>query len=212
MNIGSNKLFWLCMLPLLVAACCSYGNDDNAFVINRACEINGLHAPWDGLDDSTGVRFFIDDEFLYFLYDVQDETVTVVSDFNNESDVEPEDRVEVFFSPESDMRLYYCAEIDPHGRVLDYSCRYKANMDYSWNFSSLKTFGMLSDHGYSVAGKLSLKELSDLGVNLYEGFHMGVFRADFHADGSVNWYSYVKTEDEKPFFHKPDMLFYAKLK
>ena len=52
----------------------------------------------------------------------------------------------------------------------------------------------------------------ELGLRLEEGFYMGVFRADYRKDGSVNWYSAVITDDETADFHKPDMLFKAILK
>ena len=67
---------------------------------------------------------------------------------------------------------------------------------------------MLED---SVIGRF-LNELRELGLRLEEGFYMGVFRADYRKDGSVNWYSAVITDDETADFHKPDMLFKAILK
>ncbi|MCM1197948.1 MAG: hypothetical protein NC308_03580, partial [Clostridium sp.] len=61
-------------------------------------------------------------------------------------------------------------------------------------------------------GKISRKELYELGLKPGNIVYMGVFRADFRPDGSVNWYSHVETDDDSPFFHKPDMLFPAVLK
>lgn len=192
-------------LPFMAASCGNYG--DSVFEIPGAGMIDGLHAPWDGLDDSTKFRCFCDRDNLYFFYDVKDSTVTLTENFGGEADVEPEDRVEIFFSPEPDMEQYYCAEIDPLGRVLDYSCRFPSIMDYSWDFSTLETFGRLTGDGYSVFGKISRKELERLGLKPCKIVYIGVFRADFHADGTVNWYSHVETDDESPFFHKPGMLF-----
>ena len=63
-----------------------------------------------------------------------------------------------------------------------------------------------------VSGSIDLNELRELGLRLEEGFYMGVFRADYRKDGSVNWYSAVITDDETADFHKPDMLFKAILK
>lgn len=198
---------------LLSAAAC--GNltesDDSVFLIEGACGIDGLHAPWDGLDDSTSVKIISGPDDLYFLYEVLDTTVTLTEDFSEEADVEPEDRVEVFFSPGPDMEIYYCAEIDPLGRVLDYSCRYPSKMDYGWDFSTLHVLSGLCDGGYTVAFKVSKKELESLGVDLSSGFYMGIFRADFRTDGSVNWYSHVPSEDESPNFHQPKMLFPVKV-
>ena len=83
-------------------------------------------------------------------------------------------------------------------------------MDYGWNFKSLKIFSTITSYGYHLSGKISLKELEELGIQLEKGFYMGVFRADFQAGGKVNWYSHIETDDESPDFHKPEMLFFAK--
>ena len=59
-------------------------------------------------------------------------------EFVQESDVEAEDRVEIFFSASKDMGQYYCMEIDPSGHVMDYSASYYRKFDYEWNFKSLE--------------------------------------------------------------------------
>lgn len=201
------------MLLLPAAAGCNLSPDqDKVFVIGESAGFDGLHAPWDGLDDGTVFRCFTDSVNLYFVYEVEDSTVTLTENFTGERDVEPEDRVEIFFSPDSGMARYYCAEIDPIGRIMDYSAEYYAKLDYNWDFSSLHTVSKLTEDGYVVAGKISLSELEGLGIDLYNGFHMGVFRADFRTDGSVTWFSYVETDDPAPDFHRPKMLFPAKIK
>ncbi len=204
---GSGVFFVVCMLS--VAAACRNEAGHDGFLIGRAGEIDGLHAPWDGLDDNTSFRCFADSSFFYFLYEVEDSTMTFSDDFPEERVVDTEDRVEIFFSPGPDMERYYCAEIDPLGRVMDYSCEYYARMDYGWDFTTLSAAGWLTSGGYAVAGRISLDELKSLGIDPHAGFHMGIFRADFHPDGTVNWYSHVETDDTAPDFHRPEMLFYT---
>lgn len=195
-----------------------------SFVLLSACSpsyrhidsVKGLHAlyaPWDGLEDNTVFHCFNDDGMLYFFYEVEDSSLTLTENFRGEADVEPEDRVEIFFSSTYDLKeTYYCAEIDPLGRVMDYSCRYYSEMDYGWNFKTLESWGKVTDKGYFVGGKIALQELYELGIDIRKPFYMGVFRADFRPDGSVNWYSYVKTDDKAPNFHKPGVLFQVRIK
>lgn len=197
---------------LLIAAACRFSGESGVFVIDTVKEVEGLHAPWDGLDDDTVFHCFTDDGNFCFMYEVRDSTITVAGDFNGEPDVELEDRVEIFFSARKNMDIYYCAEIDPLGRVLDYSCRYYRDMDYKWNFRTLKLWGALTGEGYAVGGKIAKEELEGLGIDMRKGFFMGVFRADFRSDGSVNWYSLVETGDESPDFHKPDVLFKTRMR
>lgn len=198
----------LVALSLLVS--CG-GRGGNVFHIGPVAEINTLHAPWDGLDDNTLFRCFSDSEWFYFMYEVEDATITLVEDYQGEKDVEPEDRVEIFFSPREEMDIYWCAEMDPAGRVLDYESKYYRIMDYGWNFRTLEIATNIKENGYTLWGKVSKEELRSLGVDL-SNFRMGVFRADFRPDGSVNWYSAVPTEDKSPDFHKPDLLFSASMR
>ena len=197
------KMF-LPAMAVLAAACSPAGFTD----VGQGYETNALFAPWDGLQDdtrfcchSTAARFF-------FSFEVTDTTICLSEPFLSERDVEPEDRVEVFFCPLSGMEAgYHCAEIDPEGRIMDYSAKFYRDFDYGWDFKSMEAWSSRTPWGYRVAGSVLRSELEDLGLNLEKGFLMGVFRADFKPDGSVNWYSLVPTADTAPDFHKPDVLF-----
>lgn len=193
-------------------SCAHAAGDGEAFTVSPAAFIDGLHAPWDGLEDDTVFRCFSDEESFMFFYEVTDSTLTYAENFDGEATVENEDRVEIFFSPKRSMEEYYCAEIDPLGRMLDYSGHYYRDLDYGWNFRSMRLLGQVTENGYIVAGKVSKAELRELGCDLEGGFRMGVFRADYRPDMSVNWYSAVSTEDVSPDFHKPDVLFFTKIK
>ena len=81
-------------------------------------------------------------------------------------------------------------EIDPSGHVMDYSASYYRKFDYEWNFKSLEICSIKDEKGYIVAGRLSVSELLELGIDLEE-FYMGVFRADFTTPNTVIWYSSV---------------------
>lgn len=205
-----NNLFLISLLLLFVAGACN--NPESAFEIGGASRIDALHAPWDGLEDVTTFRCHADQERFYFHYEVVDSTLTLIDPYEGERTVDWEDRVEIFFSQDADMTAYFCAEIDPMGRRMDYSSSYKSPLDYEWNFSTMRQAGQVTDQGYIVAGSVAISELAELGVDLKNGFYLGVFRADFHQDGSVNWYSAVKTDDESPYFHKPNVLFPARIK
>lgn len=198
------------LTALAVSMCCR--GQRNVFIITDGAAIDGLHAPWDGLDDDTRFRCFTDQDFFYFFFEVNEPTLTLTVPYTGERDVDPEDRVEVFFSPREEMDIYYCAEIDPAGNIMDYEAKYYREFDYDWDFDTMEVLTRIEDDSYIVSGRVSRKELTDLGIDLEKGFRMGVFRADFRPDGSVNWYSAVPTADKSPDFHKPDLLFSAALK
>ena len=147
------------MLLLFAAGACN--NPESAFEIGGASRIDALHAPWDGLEDVTRFRCFADEERFYFYYEVADSTMTLVDPYEGERTVDWEDRVEIFFSRDSVMTAYFCAEIDPLGRRMDYSSSYKCPLDYEWDFSTMRQAGQLTDQGYVVAGSVSISASFD---------------------------------------------------
>lgn len=187
--------------------------EEPAFEIGRKeSGFDGFHAPWDGLDDDTAFRCRSDRKNFYFEFIVNDSTITLKDEVKCEADVEPEDRIEIFFCPTKQMKRYYVAEVDALGRVLDYSCDFYRKMDYGWNFRTLECKGELTDTGYILRGKVSKAELRELGCDLEGGFYTALTRDDFRPDGSVNWYSVKPTADLSPDFQKPEIVFPAKMK
>lgn len=199
-------------ISILLAILSIYSCAPKCFEVGESRTIVGLHAPWDGLDDLTKVHCYADSSSFYFLYEVEDSTLCLVEPFTKERDVDFEDRIEIFFSPRKAMDVYYCAEIDPNGHIMDYKAHSYRDFNYDWKFESLKTYTCITDKGYIVGGHLSLQELRELGIDLNH-FFMGVFRADFKPGGEKeNWYSFIPTSDAEPDFHIPEVLFSVSLK
>jgi len=167
----------------------------------------GLYAPWDGKETDTRFSCHSTADRFFFSFEVTDTTLTLVQPFVDEMDVDPEDRVEIFFSQDKGLKNgYFCAEIDPLGHVMDYHARLYRNLDYKWNFRTLTTSGTVTPWGYRVGGSIARSELKDLGIDLDGGFWMGVFQADFRQGGKETWYSLVPTDDAEPDFHKEGVL------
>ena len=138
---------------------------------------------------------------------MEEKTFCFSEDFPSERVVDDEDRVELFFSPTADMsEPYYCIEIDPLGRPMDYKAFFYRDMDYGWTFPGVRISASVSDGTYSVEAAFAKADLSALGINLEKGFGLGAFRADFRTDGTVDWYSLRPTADARADFHKPDIL------
>jgi hypothetical protein len=163
--------------------------------------VNGLTNPWKDRDqDETRFKCFISKDRFYFYFNVIDTTI-VMYDYEDEQTVKKEDRAELFFSPDKSLKQYYCIEIDPGGKVLDYSAKFYRKFLESWDFNTLVIGSEITSKGYIIEGSIDLSELKTL--NIKNSFFMGVFRADFikRQSDEVNWYSWVDPNTSKPDFH-----------
>ncbi|MBO4642733.1 MAG: hypothetical protein J5661_07760 [Bacteroidaceae bacterium] len=166
-------------------------------------------APWtDNMQDETEFQCYLSPHYFYFKFQVPDQTITMQEPFQNKLDVCYEDRAEIFLSATPGMETYYCMEIDPLGRALDYVTNYYRQFDYDWSFSTLQIETVVEASKYIVAGRLSTMEMMQLSIPLNE-FYMGVFRADFDGPEKVVWYSLLRTERKKADFHLPEMLYHV---
>ena len=176
--------------------------------------VTGLTAPWDGAEKD-GTAFYVchDKKNLYFLYVVSDTTL-VYNDEKTEASVGNGDRIEFFMSKDPEMKTYYCAEIDPQGKVMDYEAHAYRKFDFSWDFKDLKLATYVGKDSYRVEGSISLKSLKALGLVSPDGeIRMGVYRADYFGDAGdrVIWSSWIVPDAAEPDFHIPSSLGILKL-
>jgi hypothetical protein len=143
-------------------------------------------------------------------FEAEDDDVVVEKEFSGEPTLDREDRVEIFFACDSDLDRYYCLEIDPLGRVHDYSAAYYRKFDSTWNCPGLQTAGRIHLGGYTVEAAIPLKTLSDLlnrPIAAGSTLRVGIFRAEFRkgslGDADDNWLSWIKPKAAKPDFHVP---------
>ena len=160
----------------------------------------------------TVFKGFSDGQDFYFSFVVRDKQVLAAEQWQDESTVDGEDRVELFFAGapvdrpgEDGMERYYAIEVDPKGRVHDYSIAYYRQFDGDWSLAGLETKAALTDDGYSVEGKIPLKTLQELHL-LRDGLmRTGVFRAEFSPSSGteprMEWISWVNPNTPQPDFH-----------
>lgn len=173
--------------------------------------------PWEAKEaPRTVFKAYNDGTNLYFMFDITDPDVLSSEEWkDDESTVDNEDRAEIFLAqgavdkPTSEgMPLYYGIEIDPQGRVHDYSIEYYRDFDGTWNLEGLETAGTTTDDGYIVEGLIPLSTLKDLNLLKEDGtLRAGLYRAEFSspAEGSeepvMEWISWVDPKTEAPDYH-----------
>ena len=153
----------------------------------------------------TMFRAFYDEDFLFFSFSVEDRDLVYDRSGNDEMVLTGEDRIEIYFAKDRKLKDYYCIEIDPLGRVLDYSAKYYRNFDVNWNWNGLKTAAVITDQGYDVEAMIPLKSLSGF---IEKGkLSVGLYRAELSRGDKdtlvEEWISWVDPKTKEPDFHTP---------
>jgi hypothetical protein len=166
--------------------------------------------PWrHEIAQPTTFRAIWTDSSLYLLYQVIDHDIVVApGPIQDERGVLPSDRVEIFFKVKHQMNPYYCLELDPKSRVLDYESRFyrQSDLDWTWPAGQLRVMTSLNSEGFTVEAKISLESLRALDIiNEDNSIDAGLFRGDYmHTSNNksiVKWISWVDPGSEKPDFH-----------
>lgn len=176
----------------------------------RAHILSDFHYPWEnGAPLPTRFKALHNDEWLYLLFEVEDPDVFIMKEKDHKSEVAGSSRAEIFFKRDDQMNPYYCLEIDPIGRVLDYEGTFhrKFNLDWSWPEGQLVIKTQQRKDGYSVEFAISKSSLEALGLLQNKTLQAGLYRADCKqtSDGTMlfKWISWVRPDSRTPDFHIP---------
>ena len=122
--------------------------------------------PWKKAEaPATEFLAFCDDEHLYFAFRVEDADIVVLDKLRDKQDAVLEDRVEMFFSRDPQMKDYFSLEIDSRGRVFDCRNSYYRQSDPTWSCKGIETVGISSDKGYVVEGRIPLTHAGRDGIS-----------------------------------------------
>jgi len=177
---------------------------------DKSITIRDFTLPWDDkVPPVTEFRALYDSNCFHFLYLAEDINLVIKDTFRSEIDVTSEDRVELFISKNKSMDEYFCLEIDPLGRILDYKASYYREFDEKWNVEGIKIISNFIPTSYTIEVSIPLESIESMGIDISKDFYMGLFRADYEKTDSglkENWLSWVKPKIEKPDFHVPEAL------
>ncbi len=176
----------------------------------QASELTDFSYPWEKeKPPTTKFKALHNDSWLYCLFDVTDDHIILATDPNDKSAVASSTRSEIFFRIDDRLAPYYCLELDPRGRVLDYQANYyrKFNSNWSWPKGHLIIKTAKGKHGYTIEFAISKESLRNLGLLKNKTLQAGLFRADCmeagSSDANFKWASWVKPDSKTPDFHIP---------
>jgi hypothetical protein len=146
---------------------------------------------------------------LYIYYKAEDENQVIKDSVVYEMDIASEDRIELFFSNNKNMKDYFCLEIDPLGRMLDYKASFYRKFDNKWDIDGIRIASKINLNNYQIEAAIPLQSLLKIDIDISKDLFVGLFRADFNKTASgneENWLSWVNPQTQHPDFHVPKAL------
>lgn len=177
----------------------------------KADVLKDFTCPWSP-EKPAGMTFraLWNDLRFYFRFDITGSRILTFTNTNHKMEVLDSDRVEIFFRTSSRLKPYYCLELDPLGRILDYKARYYRQFEYDWRWpgeKQLEVLAAFTADGYFVEGSISLTSLKEMDLLHHQVLEAGLFRGEClklpDPESAFNWISWVRPESQHPDFHIP---------
>jgi len=179
----------------------------NAAPKHKLNTINYFTSPWTQKQfGATIFNYWNDAKWVYFLFEVDDENLTLAKHKKSEEqNVLYSDRVELFFTKDSLLQPYYTLEMDANGRLFDAKCTKgeKPKIDETWDWpkDAIEIKSQLTKTGYTLEGKISIKSLNEFELIHEDRLLCGVMRANFLNNKEVQWITWQDPKTLKPDFH-----------
>ncbi|MFV0541209.1 MAG: sugar-binding protein [Aestuariibaculum sp.] len=119
------------------------------------------------------------------------------------------DRVELFFRNSPSLNPYYCLEIDPSTRIMDFMAKPNKQFDFNWIWSktNIKVKSYILPDYFTVEIALDLLYLKTLNVLKGNKIETGIYRAKYHEQQNgtfkPEWITWVNPNTKTPNFHTP---------
>ncbi|GAA4304628.1 carbohydrate-binding family 9-like protein [Aestuariibaculum suncheonense] len=183
------------------------GRGDSA-LWNQANHLTDFNSSWnDEQNHKVEFKALHDDENLYVSFKVCDSNIYVNTKNNSIESIASSDRVELFFNIDDKLTPYYCLEIDPTPRVLDFKANYYRSFDYDWNWPKdhIQVKSIVKANYFVVEVVISKESLLNLGLLKAERIQTGIYRAKYNRtkDGIMEptWITWVDPDTDEPDFH-----------
>lgn len=146
---------------------------------------------------------------LFFCFKVFDSEVHIDKTDDTVDSIGNSDRVELFFRTDAELNPYYCLEIDPTPRIMDFIAypNKKFNFDWNWPQKDILVKSHKEKDYFIVEGQITLASLKEFNLIKNNKIETGIFRAKFNQQEDLffepTWISWVNPNTETPNFHTP---------
>lgn len=175
---------------------------ENAYVLSD------FISHWEeGFNSKTEFRALWNDTHFYFLYKVFDSKIHIDKTNDSIESINESDRVEFFFRVDESMTPYYCLEIDPTPRIMNFKALPNKIFDFNWMWpkDNILIKSNITKGGYSVEGAIKIKSLKELNLLKNGEIQVGLYRAKYYKKENgiyePTWISWVNPDTKNPNFH-----------
>lgn len=178
---------------------------------SKAEVLTDFVSPWDCDQEAKNIEFraLSNENKLFVSFKVYDKEIHTNNNDDSNCSINNSDRVELFLRSNKNLNPYYCLEIDPSSRLMDFKAYPNKVFDFNWKWcrNELMIRSSIQDSFFCVEVSITLNSLRE--KNLLKGNLMetGIFRAKYkkNVDGNMKpiWVSWVKPNTKTPNFHLP---------
>jgi hypothetical protein len=185
------------------------GKGDNP-LWNKAEVLTDFVSAWDDkTPEKIEFRALWDSEKVIFCFTVYDSNLHIEKKDNSFDSIGNSDRVELFFRTDTSLNPYYCLEIDPTSRIMDFMAYPNKNFDFNWKWpqKDLNVISHINNYHFTVEIAISISSLRKLNLIKKNKIEAGIFRAKYNEqENSIfepTWISWIDPNTESPNFHTP---------
>lgn len=185
------------------------GNGDHS-LWDKAEVLTDFVSPWDNKKpDKIEFRALWDTKNIFFCFTVFDRILHIDEKDDSVDSIGNSDRVELFFRTDESLNPYYCLEIDPTPRIMDFMANPNKNFNFNWSWpkNDLTVKSYINRNNFTVEIVISIISLRKLNLIKGNKIDVGIFRAKYYEQENSNfepiWISWVNPDTESPNFHTP---------
>ena len=186
----------------------NYISNENNLQWDKANSLQEFDDYWgDKPKQKTEFKALWSDSHLFLKYNVFEVNVHIDNNEDLIKGVNNSDRVEIFFRKDKNLDPYYCLEIDPTPRVMDFKAQPNKVFDFGWSWplDGLTVKSEILDNMFTVEIAISIESLNKLGLINNNVIEAGIYRAKYSKNENgilePKWISWINPNTETPNFH-----------
>lgn len=183
------------------------GKGDHS-IWKEADSLSDFSSPWDDkVISKIKFKALHNSEKIFYLFKVYDSQTYIHPSEDKNDSINNSDRVELFFRTDASLDPYYCLEIDPTSKIMDFKAHPNKVFNFNWNWPTkdIEVKSSIELTHFTVEIAINKKSLIALGLLNDGKIETGIYRAKYNQqqDGTYEptWITWVDPKMNTPNFH-----------